>query len=219
MKTIENLPLSYGLGKELKRELKGAKSAIKARIKEVQRQNISDALRLSVISGDPSLDEFWLKRVCALTLYVDFGDDSKSLGEMLAREAKQLMEGEGFERVFVTEPETGSYLITLFGSSAEPEDGPSFRERVERLRTKLAERLKAIQWPKIKKSAGKGASVIVMMAGMAGAANAMHVDLKKMQVPPVAIEYILVSGSAISVARECKKMMEKKEEPGKSGGV
>jgi hypothetical protein len=57
------------------------------------------------------------------------------------------------------------------------------------------------------------------MAGMAGAANAMHVDLKKTQVPPVAIEYILVSGSAISVARECKKMMEKKEEPGKSGGV
>src|SRR6202023_1083824 len=112
MKTIENLPMSYGLGKELKRELKGAKSAIKARIREVQRQNISDALRLSVLSCDKDLDAFALKRVCAVTLYADFGDESKTYGELLAKEARQLMEGEGFERVFVTEPETGSYLIT-----------------------------------------------------------------------------------------------------------
>lgn len=215
MKTIENLPMSYGWGKELKRELKGAKSAIKARIKEVQRQNISDALRMSVLSGDPSLDGFLLKRVCAVTLYVDFGDESKTYGELLAKETKQLMEEEGFERVFVTDPETGSYIITLFGSNPEPEDGPSFRERVERFRTKLAERLKAFQWQKIKKSAGKGASVIVMAAGFVGMANATHVDLKKIQVPPAAIEYILVSGSAISIAREYKKLMEKKEEPGK----
>ena len=215
MKTIENLPLSYGFGKELKRELKGAKSAIKARIKEVQRQNISDALRLSLLSCDKELDAFALKRVCAVTLCVDFGDESKTYGEQLAKETKQLMEEEGFERVFVTEPETGSYIITLFGSSPEPEDGPSFRERVERFRTKLAERLKAFQWQKVKKSVAKGASVVVIAAGFAGAANAMHVDLKKFQVPPVAIEYILVSGSAVSVVREAKKLMEKKEEPGK----
>ena len=215
MKTIENFPMSYGLGKELKRELKGAKSAIKARIREVQRQSISDALSLSLLSCDQGLDTFALKRVCAVTLYADFGDESKGYGEQLAKETKQLLEEEGFERVFATEPETGSYLITLFGSSPEPEDGPSFRERVERFRTKLAERLKAFQWQKMKKSAAKGASVIVMAAGFAGAGNAMHVDLKKMQVPPVVIEYVLASGSAISIAREYKKMMEKKEEPGK----
>jgi hypothetical protein len=215
MKTIENLPISYGLGKELRREVKGAKSAIKARIREVQRQNIADALRLSVLSCDKDLDAFALKRVCAVTLYVDFGDESETYGELLAKETKQLMEEEGFERVFATEPEMGSYIITLFGNSPEPEDGPSFRARVERFRTKLAERLKAFQWQKIKKSAAKGASVIVMAAGFAGAANAMHVDLKKIQVPPVVVEYVLASGSAISIAREYKKLMEKKEQPGK----
>jgi hypothetical protein len=52
LKTFENLPASYGLEKELKREVKGAKSAIKARIREVQRQSIADALRLSVLSCD-----------------------------------------------------------------------------------------------------------------------------------------------------------------------
>jgi hypothetical protein len=215
MKTIENLPISYGLGKDLKRELKGAKSAMKARIREVQRQSVSDALRLSVLSCDKDLDAFALKRVCAVTLYVDFGDESKTYGELFAKEARQLMEEEGFERVFATDPEMGSYIITLFGSSPEPEDGPSFRQRVERFRTKLAERLKAFQWQKIKKSVAKGASVVVMAAGMAGAANAMHVDLSKTPVPPAVVEYILVSGSAISIAREYKKMMEKKEEPGK----
>jgi exopolyphosphatase/pppGpp-phosphohydrolase len=109
----------------------------------------------------------------------------------------------------------GSHLITLSGSSPEPEDGPSFRDRVERLRTKLAERLKAFPWQKIKKGAAKGASVVVMMAGIAGAANAMHVDLKKMQVPTASVEYVIAGGSFISIARECKKMMEKKEEPAK----
>jgi hypothetical protein len=219
MKTIENLPFSYGPGrdpgKELKREVKSAKSAIKARIREVQRQNIADALRMSVLSCDKDLDAFVLKRVCAVTLYSEFGEESETYGEQLAKEARQLMEEEGFERVFATEPEIGSHLITLFGSSPEPEDGPRFRERVERFRTKLAERLKAFPWQKIKKSAAKGASVVVMLAGFAGAANAMHVDLKKMQVPPVVIEYVIASGSAISIAREYKKMMEKKEEPAK----
>ena len=215
MKTIENLPISSGFGKDLRRELKGAKFAMKARIREVQRQSVSDALRLSVLSCDKDLDAFALKRVCAVTLYVDFGDESKTYGELFAKEARQLMEEEGFERVFATDPEMGSYIITLFGSSPEPEDGPSFRQRVERFRTKLAERLKAFQWQKIKKSVAKGASVVVMAAGMAGAANAMRVDLSKTPVPPVVVEYILVSGSAISIAREYKKMMEKKEEPGK----
>jgi hypothetical protein len=215
MKTIETLPFSYGLGKEFKREVKGAKSAIKARIREVQRQNIADALRLSLLSCDQDLDAFALKRVCAVTLYSEFGEESKTYGDQLAKEAKQLMEEEGFERVIATGPESGSHLITLFGSSPEPEDGPSFRERVERFRTKFSERLKAFQWQKIKKAAAKGASVVVMAAGFAGAANAMHVDLKKMQVPPAAIEYVIAGGSAISIARECKKLMEKKEEPAK----
>jgi hypothetical protein len=214
MKTMENLPYSYGLGKELKREVKGAKSAIKARIREVQRQSIAEALRLSVLSCDEELDAFALKRVCAVTLYSEFGEESKTYGELIAKEARRLMEEEGFERVFATEPEMGSHLITLFGSSPE-EDGPSFRERVERFRTKLAERLKAFQWPKIKKAAAKGASVVVMAAGFAGAATAVHVDLKRMPVPPVAIEYMIASGSAIGIVRECKKLMEKKEEPAK----
>jgi hypothetical protein len=219
MKTIENLPFSYGLakdlGKELKREVKGAKAAMKARIREVQRQNIAEALRLSVLSCDTDLDAYSLKRVCAVTLYSEFGEESKTYGDLLAKEARQLMEEEGFERVFATEPEMGSHLITLFGSSPEPEDGPSFRDRVERLRTKLAERLKAFPWQKIKKSAARGASVVVMMAGIAGAAKAMDVDLKKMPVPPAAVEYVIAGGSFISIARECKKMMEKKEEPAK----
>jgi hypothetical protein len=215
MKTIESLPFSYGLGKEFKREVKGAKSAIKARIREVQRQKLADALRLSVLSCDEELDAFALKRVCAVTLYSEFGEESRTYGELIAKDAKRLMEEEGFEGVFATEPEIGSHLITLFGSSPESEDGPSFRERVERFRTKLAERLKVFQWQKIKKGAAKGASVVVMAAGFAGAANAMHVDLKKMQVPPAAIEYVIAGGSAISIARECKKMMEKKEEPAK----
>jgi hypothetical protein len=77
MKTIENLPISYGLGKDLKRELKGAKSAMKARIREVQRQSVSDALRLSVLSCDKDLDAFALKRVCAVSI---------------AREYKKMME-------------------------------------------------------------------------------------------------------------------------------
>jgi hypothetical protein len=218
MKTFENLPFSYGLakdpGKELRREMKGAKAAMKARIREVQRQSVVDALRLSVLSCDEELDAFALKRVCAVTLYSEFGEESKTYGELIAKEARRLMEEEGFERVFASEPETGSHLITLFGSSPE-EDGPTFRERVERLRTKLAEGLKAFQWQKIKKGAAKGASVVVMMAGFAGAANAVHVDLKKMQVPPAVMEYVIASGSAISVARECKKLMEKKEVPAK----
>src|SRR5258708_22190628 len=154
MKTIENLPFSYGLakdlGKELKREVKGAKAAMKARIREVQRQNIAEALRLSVLSCEKDLDAYSLKRVCAVTLYSEFGEESKTYGELLAKEARQLMEEEGFERVFATEPEMGSHLITLFGSSPE-EDGPSFRDRVERLRTKLAERCKECPWQKIKK--------------------------------------------------------------------
>src|ERR1700730_12124458 len=133
MKTIENLPFSYGLvkdlGKELKREVKGAKSAIRARIREAQRQNIADALRWRLLSCHKDLDAFALKRVCAVTLYSEFGDESKTYGELLAKEARQLMEEEGFERVFATDPEIGSHLITLFGSSPEPEDGPSFRER------------------------------------------------------------------------------------------
>ena len=215
MKMIENLPISYGLGKEFKREVKGAKSAIRARIREVQRQSIADALRLSVLSCDKDLDGFALKRICAVTLYSEFGEESRTYGELLAKEARQLMEEEGFERVFATEPEIGSHLITLFGSSPEPEDGPSFRERVERFRTKLAERLKVFQWPKIKKGVARGASVVVMAAGLAGAANAMHVDLNKMQVPPAAIEYVIAGGSAITIARECKKMMDRKEEPAK----
>ena len=215
MKTIENLPISYGLGKELRRELKGAKSAIRARIKEVHRQNVSDALRLSVLSCDKDLDAFALKRVCAVTLYVDFGEESKSYGELFAKETKQLMEEEGFEGIFATEPEMGSYIITLFGNSPEPEDGPGFRERVQRFRAKLAERLKVFQWQKIKKGAAKGASVMVIAAGMAGAANAMHVDLTKIQVPPAVVEFVLVGGSAVSMGREFKKLMEKKEEPGR----
>jgi hypothetical protein len=215
MKTIESLPFSYGMGKDLKREVKGAKSAIKARIKDAQRRRVSEAFRLSILSCDKQLDAFALNRVCAVTLYVDFGDESESYGELFAKETKQLLEEEGFEGVFATEPEVGSFLTTIFGHSPRPEDGPSFRDRVERFRTKLAERLKAFQWQKIKKGAAKGASVIVIAAGMAGAANAAHVDLTKLQIPPVVIEYILVGGSAVSVARECKKMMEKKEEPGK----
>jgi len=215
MKMIENLPISYGLGKEFKREVKGAKSAIRARIREVQRQSISDALRLSVLSCDKDLDAFALRRICAVTLYSEFGEESRTYGELLAKEARQLMEEEGFERVFATEPEIGSHLIILFGSSPEPEDGPSFRERVERFRTKLAERLKVFQWPKIKKGVARGASVVVMAAGLAGAANAMHVDLNKMQVPPAAIEYVIAGGSAITIARECKKLMDRKEEPAK----
>jgi hypothetical protein len=214
MKSIENLPFSYGLGKEFKREVKGAKSAIKARIREVQRQSTADALRLSVLSLNEALDAYALRRVCAVTLYSDFGEESEKYGGQLAKEARRLMEEEGFERVFASEPETGTHLITLFGSSPE-EDGPTFRERVERFRAKLAESLKAFSWPKIKKGAAKGASVVVMAAGFAGAANAMHVDLKKMQVPPAAVEYVIASGSAVSILRECKKMMEKKEEPGK----
>jgi hypothetical protein len=215
MKTIENLPFSYGFGKDLKRELKGAKSAIRARIREVERQNVLEAFRLSLLSCDKDLDTFALKRVCAVTLGVDFGDESKGYGEQLTKEVKQLMEGEGFERVFATDAESGSYIITIFGSGAEPEDGPSFRERVERFRTKLAERLKAFPWQKLKKGAAKGASVIVIAGGLAGAANAMHVDLKRLQVPPAVVEYMIVSGSAVSMVREYKKMMEKKEEPGK----
>ncbi len=213
--TIENLPFSYGLGKEFKREVKGAKSAIRARIREVQRQSIADALRLSVLSLDKDLDAFALKRVCAVTLYSEFGEESKTYGDQLAKEARQLMEEEGFDRVFMSEPEIGSHLITLFGSSPEPEDGPNFRDRVERFRTKFAERLKAFQWQKIKKAAAKSASVVVMAAGIAGAANAMHVDLKKMEVPPAVVEYVIAGGSFISIARECKKLMEKKEEPAK----
>ena len=214
LKTFENLPMSYGLGKELRREVKGAKAAMKARIREVQRQSVAEALRLSVLSWDKELDAFALKRVCAVMLYSEFGDESKNFGEMIAKETRRLMEEEGFEQVFATDPELGSHLITLFGSSPE-EDGPSFRDRVERFRTKLADRLKALQWPKIKKAAAKGASVVVIAAGFAGAANAMHVDLNKMQVPQAAIEYVIASGSAISIAREYKKMMEKKEEPAK----
>src|SRR5215471_15219621 len=208
MKTIENLPVSYGFEKELRREMKGAKAAMKARIREVQRQSIADALRLSVLSCDESLDAFALRRVCAVTLYSDFGDESKKYGEQLAKEAMRLMVEEGFERVIAREAEIGSHLITLFGTSPE-EDGPSSRERVERFRAKLAEGLKAFQWPKIKKGASKAASVVVMAAGFAGAANAMHVDLKKMPVPPAAVEYVIASGSAVSILRECKKMMEK----------
>ena len=211
MKTIENLPFSHGLGKELRREVKGVKAAMKARIREVERQNIADAWRLSMLSSDVALDAYALRRVCAVTLYSDFGEDSEKYGEQLAKEARRLMEEEGFERVFATKAETGTHLITLFGSSPE-EDGPKFRERVERLRAKLAEGLKAFSWPKIKKSAAKGASVLVIVAGFAGMADKEHVDLKKMHVPDAAIHYAMATGSAISILRESKKLMEKQEE-------
>src|SRR5271156_1791377 len=158
MKTVENLPFSYGIGKDLKRELKVAKATIKARVREAQRQRVSDALRLSVLSYDQNLDAFALQRVCAVSLVVDFGDESKAQGELLVKESKRLMEEEGFDDVFATEPEMGSYITTLFGSSPQPEDGPSFRQRVERLREKLADRLRDIPWQKIKKGAAKGAS-------------------------------------------------------------
>ena len=89
MKTVENLPFSYGIGKDLKRELKVAKATIKARVREAQRQRVSDALRLSVLSYDQNLDAFALQRVCAVSLVVDFGDESKAQGELLVKETKR----------------------------------------------------------------------------------------------------------------------------------
>ena len=50
---------------------------------------------------------------------------------------------------------------------------------------------------------------------MPSSGEALKGRSEKMPVPPAAVEYVIASGSAVSILRECKKMMEKKDEPAK----
>jgi len=142
---------------------------------------VSQLLAVSTASFDEELSAFKFRRVAPVAIYIDAGRESRRLGQAIAQDAKAILQELGYGETFQWGSFQGSYVILNLHEGAQPEDRPTFVEKMgqarDRIARTVADRLGKFPWKRAGNLAVGGVKVAVAVGATAVLIHAAPVTI------------------------------------------
>lgn len=161
-------------------------------------------LQSMAVSFDRESWGFRLRRTFPVAIYVDAGpDQSGELGERIAEDVREVLQQFGYTEIGRIGPHFGSFLQLNLMRGPEPEDGPTFAQKLDAVKNAVTERLRRFPW---KKTAAVAGELITIAVAIGTAVTIISVAPAGLTVAGFVIPAMI--WTPILVAKEAKDAIE-----------